>query len=977
MKRLTFLISCALLVFVASCSKEKFKNEQKTDSNGYKYETVTNDMYGTRIYTLSNGLKVFMSVNKDEPRVQTFIAVKAGSTYDPKETTGLAHYLEHMMFKGTSKFATTDWAKEEPLLNEISDLYEKHKVSQNPDEKKRIYAKIDSVSAIAAKYAIPNEYDKMISGLGAKGTNAYTTNERTVYINNIPSNEIEKWLTIETERFSKLVLRLFHTEIEAVYEEFNMSQDYDESKEWDAVSAGLFPNHPYGTQTTIGKPEHLKNPSMVNIHNYWNTYYVPNNMAMCLVGDFDMEKTIKMVDNTFGKLKSKDVPELKVAKADSLTKPVMKEVMGPKSESVMLGWRCGGINTEDRKYLTIIDKILYNGVAGLIDLDLVQKQQVLSAYTYADFLKDYSALYIYAAPRQGQKLEELKDLLLAEVNKIKKGEFDEWLIEAVANDKQLQNLRDNEGNQRSHWYVYTFTNGINWADELKFQDGLRTVTKKQIVDFANNMFKDNHVVVYKRQGKDTAAVKVDKPKITPVQLNRESKSEYFVNLEKMQGEKLQPVFLDFEKLIAKGELKKEVAFDCMKNTTNELFGLYYVLDMGSDNDVKLPLAIKYLPYLGTEKYSPSDLKKEFYKLGIDMQVFASDRRCYIYIRGLDRSFEKGIELFEHVLANAKPDKDAYDKFVDGIYKERSDIKTDKEQVFWEGIFSYAQYGKTSSKTNVMSNDELKNINPADLTKIVKELATYKHRVFYYGPRETDNVKAIVAKNHILPAEIKAIPEAKKFEPLADNESKVFFVDFDMVQANFIMTIKDQKYDASLVPVARLFNEYYGSGLSSIVFQEIRESKALAYSAFSSYSMAPKKDNFNFVYGYVATQADKLKLASEALGDIMTNMRKAEIQFKGSKDAVLKRIESERITKNSVYWTYLNNLDLGITYDIRKDIYEKIPAMTIDDMQKFFDQHIKGKKYNYGIIGSKKLVDQKVMQQLGKVEEVSLKDLFNY
>ena len=191
------------------------------------YVEVPNDPLKTRIYTLGNGMKVYLSVNKDEPRIQTNIAVRAGSKFDPSDATGLAHYLEHMLFKGNSDIATVNWEEEKKVLKQISDLYEKNRNTKDENAKRKIYEEIDSLSQIASKFAVPNEYDKMVSSLGAKGTNAYTSNERTVYINDIPSNELEKWLHLESSRFSELTLRLFHTELETVYEEFNRSQDND------------------------------------------------------------------------------------------------------------------------------------------------------------------------------------------------------------------------------------------------------------------------------------------------------------------------------------------------------------------------------------------------------------------------------------------------------------------------------------------------------------------------------------------------------------------------------------------------------------------------------------------------------------------------------------------------------------------------------------------------------------------------------
>src|SRR5690554_6292633 len=330
-KKLTFL-GCMFL----STTIWGQETIQKTDRNNYAYEIVENDPSNTRIYTLSNGIKVYLAQNKDEPRIQTYIPVRAGSNDDPAEYTGLAHYLEHMLFKGTSKIGSHDWETEKIYLKQISDLYEKHKNEVNPDKKLAIYREIDSVSYIASQYAVANEYDKMISSLGATGTNAHTWFDETVYKNNIPSNELEKWMLLESERFSKLVLRLFHTELEAVYEEFNRAQDNDFRKLHYAQMDALFPNHPYGQQSTIGVSEHLKNPSMVAIHNYFDTYYVPNNMAVVLVGDIEFDETIKKVNDKFGSFEKKELTHPERPTEEAITAPMETEVFGPEAERVAI-----------------------------------------------------------------------------------------------------------------------------------------------------------------------------------------------------------------------------------------------------------------------------------------------------------------------------------------------------------------------------------------------------------------------------------------------------------------------------------------------------------------------------------------------------------------------------------------------------------------------------------------------------------------
>lgn len=266
----------AIVVGFYSCKKTSpesvYETKQFTEANGFTYETVTNDPTGTRKYTLENGLTVYLSQNNTEPKIQTFIPVRAGSVYDPADNTGLAHYLEHMVFKGTDEIGTQDWETEKVLLDSISNLYEAHKAETDAAKKKEIYQLIDKASYEASKISIANEYDKMVASLGAEGTNAWTSNEETVYTNKIPSNALDKWLHLESERFSQLVLRIFHTELEAVYEEFNMGQDQDLYRLWFRINELVFPNHPYGQQTTIGVSEHLKNPSMEAIHAYFDKY---------------------------------------------------------------------------------------------------------------------------------------------------------------------------------------------------------------------------------------------------------------------------------------------------------------------------------------------------------------------------------------------------------------------------------------------------------------------------------------------------------------------------------------------------------------------------------------------------------------------------------------------------------------------------------------------------------------------------------
>ena len=472
-------VGCGLLL--TACSK-------------YKYEEVKGDLSKTRIYTLDNGLKVYLSVNEEKPRLNAFIAVRTGSKNDPAETTGLAHYLEHLMFKGTDKFGVTDAKAEAPLLADIEARYEKYRTLTDPAERCQAYHEIDSVSQLAAKYFIPNEYDKLMSAIGAEGTNAYTSNDVTCYVEDIPSNEIENWAKIQADRFQNMVIRGFHTELEAVYEEYNISLTRDFRKEMAAMMGKLFPNHPYGLQTTLGSQEHLKNPSITNIKNYFKKWYVPNNVAICLAGDFDPDEVIAIIDKYFGQWKpGDDVNQPEFPALPEITAPTDTTVVGPEAENVWLGWRFEKASSLQSDTLNVIDLMLNNGTAGLFDLNINQQMKMLEASTWNYQLLDHSMFVLMGNPREGQTLDEVRGLLLGEIEKLKKGDFSDDLLPSVINNLKLRYYNSLESNEeRVGEYVDAFINGTPWEQIVKSLDRMEGMTKQQIMDFANRHFNDSY-----------------------------------------------------------------------------------------------------------------------------------------------------------------------------------------------------------------------------------------------------------------------------------------------------------------------------------------------------------------------------------------------------------------------------------------------------------------------------------------------------
>ena len=970
MKKISLLL--ILMIGMLACKQAK----ETTKLYKHDFETLAEDPSNTLMYTLDNGLKVYLSVNKLEPRIQTLIAVKAGSKFDPAETTGLAHYLEHMMFKGTHNIGTKDWASEKEILDQIAATFEAHRLENDPEKKTELYAKIDSLSFEASKFAIANEYDKMVSGLGAKGTNAYTSNDETVYINDIPSNEIEKWLTLEGERFQTLVLRLFHTELETVYEEFNRSQDSDNRWVYQGVLEGLLPNHPYGTQTTIGLGEHLKNPSMYNIHAYFDKYYVPNNMAICLSGDLDPDATIDMIEEHFGSWERKEVTPFVVPEVVDRSEPVIKETYGPQQEMLYMGYRFDGAGSKEAMMAQMVDMILANSQAGLIDIDLMLKQKVLSAGSFPQVLKDHTVHFLYGVPKEGQSLEEVKDLLLSEIEKVKAGDFDDWLVEAVVNDLKLNRIKSLESNRgRAFIMLDAFINELDYSRVVFDLDSMANITKEEIVAFANAHYQDNYVVSYKRMGESNRH-SVPKPKITAVEVDRDSKSPFYLSFDSIPSMRLNPRFVDFEKDIQVDKID-EVDFAYVENENNQIFNLYYLFDIGSQTDKELALAIQYLPYLGTSKYTAEALKKEFYRYGLEFGVNAGSDQVSIYLTGLEENLEKGLELFEHILANVEHNPEVYQELVNDIMKSRMNAKLDKNTILRSGLGSYAKYGPENPFTDRLDNTTLQGMDTEMLVTRLKELSSLEHRIFYYGQMPSKDAKAIVAKYHVNTTGLQALPEQKDYEELSYSANEVFFAPYDMQQVEMFFISKDENFNPDNLAAAYLFNEYFGAGLSSIVFQEIREKKALAYSAYSYYSSPTEKDKSHYVNAYIGTQSDKLADAASAMFELMNEMPEANMQFESAKEAVIKQLESDWTTGMNVYWKFEKAKKLGIDYDMNEKVYEQIKTMSLEDLKVFFNQHIKGKQYSICVIGNKEKMDMNVLGQLGKVKELSLEEIFGY
>ncbi len=947
----------------------------------YKYVTVPGDLTQTRIYTLDNGLKVYLSVNKERPRLQANIAVKTGSRNDPAETTGLAHYLEHLMFKGTKQFGVSDPVAEAPYLADIEARYEQYRKLTDPEARRKAYHEIDSVSQLAAKYFIPNEYDKLMSAIGSEGTNAYTSNDVTCYVENIPSNEIENWARVQSDRFQNMVIRGFHTELEAVYEEKNIGMAQDQRKMWEALYAKMFPTHPYGTQTTIGTQEHLKNPSITNIKNYFNRYYVPNNVAICMAGDFNPDEVIAIIDKYFGTWKKNDhLSRPEFAPLAPITHPIDTTVVGKEAEYLMMGWRFGRANEGQVDTLNIISSVLANGKCGLFEIDLEQKMKLMGASAFSDEMSDYSPFVLVGYPKDNQSLTEVRDLLLQEIEKLKRGDFDDGLIPAVISNAKLNFYRSlQNNNNRASMMVNAFINEQDWADVANLVDRISKISKKDVVDFANRHFKNNYVCVYKRVGTDSTQVKIDKPEITAIPTNRDLSSQFLNDIKNSYVKPIQPRFLDFNNDLTVATTKRGLPLLYKHNEEDGLFTLAFVFDIGNENDNKLDYGPNYMEYIGTDKKSVSQIKQDFYELACNYGISVGANRTSISLTGLDEKMPEALALLENFIQNAKADPESWNQYVNLVAKNREDNKKNQSANF-SALRNYVTYGEYNPTRNLLSTDQLLKADPQEFLKLIAGLKNYKHTVMYYGPRSQKELDKVVSKIHktAKAKKLADIPAGKEYTEQTTPQNEVYIAPYEAKNIYMIQYHNENKpFSLDEMPVKTMFNEYFGGGMITIVFQELRESRGLAYSAAASYVTPSRLNHPEYYLTYIVSQNDKMMDCINVFNNILDTIPQSETAFEIAKQSATKSLQTARTTKFNILSSYYAAKKRGFDFDLSERIYKALPSMKLKDIVDFEKKNMVGKTYKYIILGDEKELDMESLGKIGPIHRLTTEQIFGY
>ena len=939
----------------------------------YKLTRYSNDPLGTYHYTLSNGLQVFLTENHEKPVIYTEVVIRAGSSSDPKESTGIAHYLEHMLFKGTDRFGTANYQKEKIHLDRITELYESHFNEKDPLKRKEIMAQISEASKLASQYAIPNEFDRMYQQMGGTGVNAHTSNEETVYKVVVPSNCLKKWCLIESERYRKPVFRLFQTEIEAVYEEKNGSLDNKDSALYETFLAAVYKNHPYGQQTTLGSVEHLKSPSIKRMYEFYSTYYVPNNMAIIMSGDINPPEAIKTISRYFSSWKNKVLPLKKQWAEKDFKGEEAVNVSFPGEEQLMLSFRIPKEGHKDEYALKFVDMILDNSQAGLINVNLNQSLKVKRAGCYPMFFNDYANHTFYGIPKKGQTLEEVKDLILNQVEKVKKGEFEEWLLPAILADfekSQQSGYESNSGRVSTLRNLFITNQAVD--KPVKDLKEFAKVSKEDIVRVANQYYGKNYVVVYRRN-KEIEKVKMNKPDFEKVQADPNRASLFAQRVKSLPVKGKSATFVDFKNDFKKMNIGQGLTVYSVKNPINSLFTLTLKIPVGEWHDAKLPLLAKLLDEGGTDKKTPEEVKKFFYSHAGSYSISVDKNETLITLRGLDKNLLKTFKAFFSLLKNFKVDPDKMKSQI-GIMLDQRLKNKNEPQFLTYALSNYSRYKEKSPYLTHISAENLKKVEPKDLNRSLERLLDTEMKINYVGTKALEDLSVILKP---LTENVKLVPQDKvKLSILKYEKPEINFMHFDSVQTNIRMEFPGEMYSLKSEPVYMLFNEYFDGSLGSVVFQEIRETRALAYSAWSRFFPRGEKGLQNLMICSISTQADKTIDAMKVFHDIVYKFKFSQKRFDVAKNALIRQLETSRLSFRDVLGSVQGWEELDLEYkDPRKDHLAAVKALRLEDLKDFVESKVYGNKFVISVVGDEKRIDLKKLAEFGELNTVKFDDIY--
>lgn len=928
-------------------------------------------------FYLSNGLKVIVAEEHSQPKIHGAVIVHAGSKNEDTNATGVAHYFEHIMFKGTDRIGTTNWAKESLYLDSISDAYDRLQSTKVDSLRRKIQLEINRLNIEASKYAIANETDAILRQMGCTGLNAGTSYDQTVYYNTLPSNQLENWMEVYAERFRNPVYRLFQGELEAVYEERNLYQNQMMYTFIRNLFTESFGDHPY-SRDIIGLDEHLKNPQPSAMRKFYERYYVASNMTLVLVGDLNPAEVRTMAEKYFS-IWSKGEPAVQNQyNLPTFSTRVVKEVKQTPIKVGLMVFPGVKNNDPDELALNVLSSILSGGNGSLNAL--ATQGKLMEASLMPLTLRDAGTNVILYVPKLlGQKHEKAEELIWAAIDSVKAGHFSDKLLESI----KMSDIKDRKHQLESYTSIASLlmsleSSGSSYeAWEADFQK-LQNLTKADIMAVAKKYFDRDHCTIVRSSmgfPNKEAAIKPNWDHLEAQ--NKGAQTEFAKEIAARKPQPILPQVINFSEAVKTVDVTKDCKLYASKNPKNDLFDLTISYHYGNYDNHNISQATDYFNMLGADTMTLEQYNIEMGCLGGSFTLGSDDDYSYISISGPEGNMNQIIALAMKKLRNPRHDPQQIKNLVEALAASKKAAKNDAD-TWASALYEYVMFGDKSNYINHATIKEVKKMKEEDMMKLISNIFLRDGYVTFVGNTDPHYVASLLRENNMVCNDVTVTPQRTRQFRRFDTNAVFYCTNKSFLQSEIDMVIPSINMAKADKPVCATFNEYFGGGMNSVVFQEIREFRSLGYSTYGYFRYNEQNLYPGYLFGYLGTQCDKTNDGIAALSDLMVNFPDREEKFVLSRDYLISVRNSNYYTFRSIpgnvrYWREIMKVD----HDPRVEMTRQIEQLKYSDLRAFHEKYIANRPLVIVISGNAKKFDMKDLSRYGKVTKVKYKDMIKF
>ena len=945
------------------------------------YQSQAEDLNALKVkeYRLENGLTVWLNEDHSQPKVFGAVVVKAGAKDCPD--TGIAHYFEHMMFKGTDRIGTLDYESEKVLLDSIAMKYDELAMTEDTAARARLQKEINELSIRSSEYVIPNEFNRLINRFDGSGLNAATSYDATIYFNTFSPQYMVQWAEINSERLINPVFRLFQSELETVYEEKNMYGDFIGGQVMDTLMARYFGPHPYA-YPIIGSTKNLKNPRLTEMHKFFEDYYVASNMALILSGDFDAQQVMPILEKAFSRIRSGNAPKQeKVMLPPFNGRETMKVKFPiPFIKAMGLGFRGVSANHEDQVALNIAVNLLNNANGtGYLD-KLMVEHKLMGALAINESMNEAGILAVAIMPKLLiQSYSSAEKMVWDEINRVKNGDFSDEMFNSLKLEQKRQYASSLENiDSRATIMMNLFSQGKSWNDYLNEVARIESITKEDVVRVAQKYFSNNYLCVTKSTGKYPKD-NLPKPAFSPVvPRNADASSSYAKQLEKIPEQQVAPRIIDFEKDVKTSKLTPLVTLYTTPNPLNDIFTLNISYGIGALEQPELMQLTNYLQLLGTESLSFEQFRSRLQSIGSTLAFDVTPDAFVMKVTGFDNHIDETMKLVGDFIRHAKADDKKLRQIVD-------DAKVSEKAFFKSGdnvasaLLEQVKYGDQSRYLRKLSLSQIKKLKGKDMLAIYDKVRSVQCDLHYCGTLPVEKVIGTIRQH--LPLERTTVASNSPYyrELKQYDRPTVFFIDMpDMAQSIVYGYVKgDPVDDKASRHASRLFSVYFGGDMSSLMFQEIREFRSFAYRTSGRYQLPnhAHKGTAGSFTAMLSTQSDKTLDALGVLDSLIREMPLKPERVEAVKQTLVNRINNDYPPFRNLSEKVASARMEGFDRDPAEEFLRDIATMDMQDISRFYREQISGRPVVYVIAGNRKHIDMKKLAEYGTIIKVKKKDIY--